>query len=340
MISSNLTITFLCLSFNDEKIIQKTIDSIRSQSYNQKNVKILFLDGGSKDETLNIIKKNNCNLYFRPDLKDSPFLRIELGSKNIETDYTVFWSCDCNFTNPNTLEKSVMLLQKNDDAVAAWSSRYSFTKDNNYLTKYLAIIGAVDPVAHALKKSERIPYDEDKWHSYGKVIQDNNDYIKLKIKPHSSDFPAAGANFFIVKTKALKQAKTMLKGLHVEFCIRLSELNYNFLVIKGIDIIHNIDCSVMDYFKRKIKWAEIYSKNNNIIRSYYVFSKKDLFKIIKFILNNILIIPQLIIFLNNFIKTKNVIWFHGIYINNIAIIYYTIYYAKKIIKTRIHNNNS
>ncbi len=340
MAANNPTITFVCLSYNDEDIIQKTIDSIRSQAYDQTKVKILFLDGGSVDKTITIIKKNNCDFYSRPDLKDCPYLRIELGSRSVTTDYAVFWSCDCSFTNPNTLMHSVTLLDKNRDAVAAWSSRYSYSNDDNYLTKYLATIGAVDPVAYGLKKSERIPFDKQGWHSYGKVTIDNESYIQLKLEPDSSKFPAAGANYFIVKTWALREAKAMLNGLHVEFCIRLSKLNYSFLVIKNIDIIHKIEGTINQYLRRKISWADLYSKDNNIDRGYYVFGRADTLRLVIFILSNILILPQLFIATHRFIKTRSAIWFYGIYINNLAISYYSIFYAKKIIKRALHSINT
>ena len=47
-----LTIITVCL--NSEKTIADTINSVNSQTY--KNIEHIFIDGGSKDSTLKIIK--------------------------------------------------------------------------------------------------------------------------------------------------------------------------------------------------------------------------------------------------------------------------------------------
>ena len=49
-----LTIITVCL--NSEKTITDTINSVNSQTY--KNIEHIFVDGGSKDKTLKILRKN------------------------------------------------------------------------------------------------------------------------------------------------------------------------------------------------------------------------------------------------------------------------------------------
>lgn len=49
-------ISIVTISYNSSETIQKTIDSIRNQTY--KNIEYIIIDGGSTDGTLEIIKKN------------------------------------------------------------------------------------------------------------------------------------------------------------------------------------------------------------------------------------------------------------------------------------------
>ena len=49
-------ISIITVSYNSEKTILKTINSVKNQSY--KNIEHIFIDGCSTDNTINIIKKN------------------------------------------------------------------------------------------------------------------------------------------------------------------------------------------------------------------------------------------------------------------------------------------
>ena len=49
-------ISIITVSFNSEKTILKTINSVKNQSY--KNIEHIFIDGCSTDNTINIVKKN------------------------------------------------------------------------------------------------------------------------------------------------------------------------------------------------------------------------------------------------------------------------------------------
>ena len=51
-----MKISIITVSFNSEATITDTINSVNSQSY--KNIEHIFIDGGSKDKTLKILRKN------------------------------------------------------------------------------------------------------------------------------------------------------------------------------------------------------------------------------------------------------------------------------------------
>ena len=51
-----MKISILTVCFNSEKTIADTINSVNSQTY--KNIEHIFVDGGSEDNTLKILKKN------------------------------------------------------------------------------------------------------------------------------------------------------------------------------------------------------------------------------------------------------------------------------------------
>lgn len=51
-----LKVSIITVVFNGEKFLQQTIDSVYNQTY--ENIEYIIIDGGSKDRTLDIIKKN------------------------------------------------------------------------------------------------------------------------------------------------------------------------------------------------------------------------------------------------------------------------------------------
>ena len=53
-------ITIITATFNSDKTILETIISVKKQSY--QNIQHIFIDGGSNDNTINIIKKNMLNI--------------------------------------------------------------------------------------------------------------------------------------------------------------------------------------------------------------------------------------------------------------------------------------
>jgi len=65
---NNPLITVITVVFNNEQFLEETILSVLTQSYD--NIEYLIIDGGSTDETLNIIKKYNDTIDYWVSEKD------------------------------------------------------------------------------------------------------------------------------------------------------------------------------------------------------------------------------------------------------------------------------
>ena len=81
----NPLITVITVVFNNEKLLEETILSVLTQSYD--NIEYIIIDGGSTDETLNIIKKYNDVIDYWVSEKDygiydamNKACRLSLGS--------------------------------------------------------------------------------------------------------------------------------------------------------------------------------------------------------------------------------------------------------------------
>lgn len=57
MLKNESLVTVTVISYNSEKTILETLNSIGAQTYNKKNIEVVISDDGSKDETISIAKE-------------------------------------------------------------------------------------------------------------------------------------------------------------------------------------------------------------------------------------------------------------------------------------------
>lgn len=98
------TISIITVVYNGEDTIQKTIDSIRNQTY--KNIEYIIIDGLSKDNTVEIIDKNSdvvSQLISEPDngLYDAMNKALSIATG----DYVWFINSGDEIASPDVLSK-------------------------------------------------------------------------------------------------------------------------------------------------------------------------------------------------------------------------------------------
>ena len=52
-----IKVSIICPTYNEDKYIIKCIESILSQTYAKERLEVLFIDGGSTDATMHVIKE-------------------------------------------------------------------------------------------------------------------------------------------------------------------------------------------------------------------------------------------------------------------------------------------
>lgn len=324
------SVTIVMISYNDEKIIEECFKSIKKQDYPGK-VNILIVDGGSTDHTLDIAKKYNVKIILKPQYKDAPHIRGEIAVNSVKSDIVIFFSADNRFKELDCLKK-MMEPFFDKEIVAVETFRYGYNNNDSLLTKYFALIGGNDPIAVALGKADRSPYDEDKWHSFGKAENIKN-YFKVTFDNDISKIPTLGMNGFAIRNKLLQKFK-FNNSLHIEMCSNLIRRGYNkFGFVKNAHIIHSIDTSLIEFLKRRLKWKKLYSEGNNIKRTYLVYNpKKDKLKLFLLIISSITIVFPLLRAIKGFIKKQELAWFLHPLVLNIFIFNYGLDLIRQDIK--------
>ena len=107
-------ISIITVVYNNSAHIQKSLNSIYNQKY--KNFEIIVVDGGSTDNTLNIIKQNNNKIDFWISEKDNGIYdAFNKGMTFCRGDYLGFVNSD-DILKPNALKILVKYIRKNPKA--------------------------------------------------------------------------------------------------------------------------------------------------------------------------------------------------------------------------------
>lgn len=122
-------ISVVITSYNYDKYISKTIESVLNQSY--KNIELIIVDDGSTDLSREIIqnyakKHKNIHFYTHEGNVNKGFIEtMKLGIKKSKGKYIAFCESD-DFWDRDNLKEKVKLLNKYKDAVIVSNNIFVF----------------------------------------------------------------------------------------------------------------------------------------------------------------------------------------------------------------------
>jgi glycosyltransferase involved in cell wall biosynthesis len=107
MTNQNLpVISIITIVYNGEALLERTIQSIINQTYS--SVQYIIIDGGSKDKTVDIIKKYSDKISFWQSEPDKGLYdAMNKGIKAATGDYLLFINAGDEFFEKETLEKII-----------------------------------------------------------------------------------------------------------------------------------------------------------------------------------------------------------------------------------------
>ena len=106
-----MIVTIITVVKNDYKNIEKTINSVNSQTYS--NIEYIVIDGNSKDPTLSIIKKNKkkiSKIYSEED--KNLYEALNKGIKRSKGQIIGILHSGDVYSNEDSVEKSVVYLKQ------------------------------------------------------------------------------------------------------------------------------------------------------------------------------------------------------------------------------------
>ena len=133
--NSSLKISIITVSFNSAKTIKETIESILIQDYN--NIEYIIIDGGSSDETIDIVKSYSEKIsYFISEKDNGIYDAMNKGIKAATGDIVGILNSDDFYPNSFVLSNVAKSFKKyNCDAVYG-DLVYVKAKDATQIKRY------------------------------------------------------------------------------------------------------------------------------------------------------------------------------------------------------------
>jgi len=129
-----MKVSIITISYNSEKTIINTLNSILTQSY--KNIEHILVDGGSTDSTLKILKKypfKNKKIICK---KTNIYEAMNLGIKNATGDLIGILNSDDFYNNSDVIKKIVKKVRRSKAAIFLGDIVYFNGKNYNKITRY------------------------------------------------------------------------------------------------------------------------------------------------------------------------------------------------------------
>ena len=143
-------ISIVTVVYNGEETIEETILSVKNLSYS--NVEYIIIDGGSTDETLNIIKKYEDKIDYWISEKDNGIYdAMNKGIKKATSEFVIFMNGGDTFFDENVLANIEKDLTNDFDIY--YGDNYKVKENGAKRLKSAVTLKKVSPVYQYLLKS-------------------------------------------------------------------------------------------------------------------------------------------------------------------------------------------
>jgi len=210
-----------------------------------------------------------------------------IGIRKAKGDVICILASDNEFTNPGTLLMGLELIDK-IRSDGAYPSYYHYNPQDPALNRYFSIIGANDPLAFALGKSDRYPL----WVTYVPIPIGFPDRV-----------PTLGDNCFFIRRDVILKAN-LDSYYHIDVCEDLRRLGHYRYAVLPDSIWHKTgDGSIFSFLRRRARFGIEHAFNGD--RRWHLVDKRDTPRLLLFALSSATLVYPTLQALKWFRKVKD-----------------------------------
>ena len=167
--------TLITVTLNSQKTILKTINSINNQTYQE--FEYIIIDGGSSDETLQIIKKNLKKNYILISEKDKGIYNAMNKGINLSSGKFIGFLNSDDWLDNDTLLKIDGLIKKKDPSIIYGDAK--FYKNNKFNFYAKANLKKLNKTMSLLHSSFYVKNDIIKQNLFDENLRISSDYKQM-----------------------------------------------------------------------------------------------------------------------------------------------------------------
>jgi len=312
------SISIIIPTYNSEKYLPFCLQSIKVQNYPKDKLEIIIVDGGSTDRTIEIAKKFKVTKILHNPLRTGEAGKA-LGIKEAKNDIVAFIDSD-NILDGNDWLKRMVEPFKDKEIVGAEPLYYTYRGKDGYITRYCALIGMNDPLCLFLGNYDRYNTLTGKWTELNVTHEDKGNYFKIKLDKDT--IPTLGANGFLIRRDILNKCSVGDYLFDIDVIYELVNQGYNKFAKVKIGIIHIFSDNVCMFIRKQRRRIKDYVTYKRLKLRKYPWDSFNKFRIFKFIIYTLFVIPLLAQATEGFIKKRDKAWFFHIPASWITLIVY------------------
>lgn len=195
------SVSILVPTLNADAVLSGCLKSVVIQNYPKEKLEIIVADGGSTDNTLDIIAKFKIqNVQCKIKILSNPLKTGEAGKavalRHAGGELVVLIDSDNILPNKDWLRR---MIEPFSDTEIIGSEPWEFTyrKEDEFIDRYCALIGMNDPLCYFFGNYDKRNTLTGKWTELPVECEDRGNWMKLTLRPDT--LPTIGANGTILK---------------------------------------------------------------------------------------------------------------------------------------------
>lgn len=328
-----MTVTIVIATCNSSRTLTRCLESVLQQTYPKDKIDIILADGGSRDNTKTIGKHFGAKIISVDPKKQNAEYNKGVGLQHAKGDVVLFLDHDNIMPHRAWLSALLYPFKNNPTLVGCEPLRFQYDRNMTVLDRYFALTGGSDPVVYYLGKNSHLSWASDVFNLLG-TAKDRGTYYEVTY--NRQFLPALGGNGAAIRREYLKKYALSDPEHFIHTDVVFDIINHGFTTYAFIKdtIIHLTNNRIIPFLRRRKYFIEQYQFTNKSIRRYAIYdTKKDIGKLLYFILISLTVVVPFFDAWRGYRKIRDPAWF----LHPFLCFMYMCIYGYAVIERRVRN---